>query len=195
MLACVNPYVNRCGDSVAFTPLTFGEKAAFYSSRTFSLRAILGASYAAGLAQWRGTPKEWGAGISGYGRRDAAAYGGGIVRRTAEFGFGALLREDPRSERSIRTGFIARSEDVLRSTITVRTDGGGHRIAWSRAAAAFVTGFAVNSWEPRRMHSTHHALMLSLAGFLSYGTANFTQEFTPDVRRYIFRELHIGNTR
>ena len=56
------------------------------------------------------------------------------------------------------------------------------------------TRFAVNSCEPRRMHGTHHALMRSLAGFPSYGTAAFTQEFTPDVRRYIYRELHIGST-
>ena len=187
------PAVRPISDTVSYVPLTLGQKATFYSSRTFSARAILGASYAAGIAQWRHTPREWGNGISGYARRDAAAYGGGVVRRTAEFGFGALLREDPRFERSTRDGFIPRTEDVLRSSVTVRTDDGGHRLAWSRAAAAIVTGFAVNSWEPRRMHSTHHALMLSLAGFLSYGTASFTQEFSPDVRRYVFREFHIGH--
>lgn len=179
-------------DSVPYVPLSLAQKADLYAHRTFSARAIFGASYAAGLAQWRHTPREWGSGISGYARRDAAAYGGGIVRRTAEFGFGALLREDPRSERSTRSGFLPRTADVLRNTVTVRTDDNGRRLAWSRAAASLVTGFAVNSWEPRRMHSTHHALMLSLAGFLSYGTAAFTQEFTPDVRRYFYRELHIG---
>ncbi|MFI5238941.1 MAG: hypothetical protein ACHQQP_03960, partial [Gemmatimonadales bacterium] len=181
------------GDTVRYVPLTLGQKAALYSSRTFSARAILGASYAAGLAQWRHTPKEWGTGMSGYGRRDAAAYGGLIVGRTAAFGFGALLHEDPRFFRSTHNGFVPRTKDVLRSSLTVRTDDGGSHIAWSRAAAALVTGFAVNSWEPRRMHSTHHALMLSLAGFLSYGTATFTQEFTPDVRRYVFHHLHIDH--
>lgn len=178
-------------DSLPYVPLSLEQKAELYARRTYSARALLGASYAAGLAQWRHTPQEWGNGISGYARRDAAAYGGGIVRRTAEFGFGALLHEDPRFERSTHTGFFPRTEDVLRNTATVRTDAGGRRLAWSRAAASLVTGFAVNSWEPRRMRSTHHALMLSLAGFLSYGTAAFTQEFTPDVRRYISRELHV----
>lgn len=178
-------------DSVSYVPLSLTQKADLYVHRTYSLRAILGASYAAGLAQLRHTPPEWGSGISGYARRDAAAYGGGLVRRTAEFGLVALLREDPRLERSSRNGFLPRTEDVLRNTVTVRTDANGRRLAWSRAAAALVTGFAVNSWEPRRMHSTHHALMLSLAGFLSYGSATFTQEFTPDVRRYIYRELHM----
>ena len=180
-------------DSLSAVPLTFSQKAALYSDRTFSIRSILGASYAAGLAQWRGTPKEWGAGMRGYARRDAAAYGGGIIRHTVEFGVGALLHEDPRFERSRRIGFIARTEDVLRHTALVRTDDGGHQIAWSRAAAAIATGFAVNSWEPRRMHSTHHALMLSLAGILAYGTSTFTREFTPDVTRYVQRELHRGD--
>jgi len=180
-------------DSIPYVPLSLHQKAELYIHRTYSLRAIIGASYAAGLAQWRHTPEEWGSGISGYARRDAAAYGGGIVRRTAEFGLSALLHEDPRLERSTRNGFFPRTADVLRNSVTVRTDAGGRRLAWSRAAAALATGFAVNSWVPRRMHSTHHALMLSLAGFLSYGSAAFTQEFTPDVRRYIYRELHIDD--
>lgn len=183
----------QSADSLSALPLTFGQKAALYSDRTFSIRAILGASYAAGLAQWRGTPKEWGAGMRGYARRDAAAYGGGVIRHTVEFGVGALLHEDPRFERSSRNGFIARTEDVLRHTALVRNDDGGHQIAWSRAAAAITTGFAVNSWEPRRMHSTHHALVLSLAGILAYGTGTFTREFTPDVKRYVQKELHRGD--
>jgi len=171
--------------------MTFAQKAAFYSDRTFSVRTVLGASYAAGLAQWRGTPKEWGAGISGYARRDAAAFGGGVVRHTVEFGVGALFHEDPRFERSTRNGFTARSQDALHNTLFVRTDDGSHRIAWSRAVAALATGFAVNSWEPRRLHSTHHALMLSLAGALSYATGHVTQEFTPDIKLFLLRETHL----
>lgn len=170
-------------------PLTFGEKAARYSNRTFSIRAVLGASFAAGLAQWRREPREWGDGISGYGRRDAAAYGGGIIRNTAEFGFGALLHEDPRFEPSVHDGFTTRAADVLHNTVFIRTDDGAHRVAWSRAAAAVTTGFAVNSWEPRRLHSTHHALMLSFGTLASYGTGNLMQEFTPDIKRFLFRHL------
>jgi hypothetical protein len=180
-------------DSVApMRPMTFSQKAGFYSNRTFSVRTVLGASYAAGIAQWRGTPEEWGAGISGYARRDAAAYGGGIVRHTVEFGAGALLHEDPRFERSTRNGFAFRTEDALHNTLFVRTDDGSHRIAWSRAIAALATGFAVNSWEPRRLHSPHHALMLSLAGVLSYATGNVSEEFTPDIKRFLLRNTPLG---
>lgn len=173
-------------------PMTFAQKADFYSDRTFSIRTVLGASYAAGIAQWRRTPREWGTGISGYARRDAAAYGGGVVRHTVEFGVGALLHEDPRFERSTRNGFTARTEDALHNTLFVRTDDGSHRIAWSRAAAAVVTGFAVNSWEPRRMHSPHHAFMLSLAGALSYATGHVSEEFTPDIKRFLLRNTPLG---
>lgn len=177
---------------VPWRPLTFAEKARFYSNRTFSMRTVLGASYAAGIAQWRKTPAEWGSGISGYARRDAAAYGGGVVRHTVEFGVGALLHEDPRFERSTRNGFVARTEDALHNTLFVRTDDGNRRIAWSRAAAAIATGFAVNSWEPRRMHSPHHAMMLSLAGALSYATGHVSEEFTPDVKAFLLRNSPFG---
>lgn len=170
-----------------YSPLTIGQKISLYDARTFSLRAILGASYAAGVAQWRHSPKEWGTGMSGYARRDAAAYGGGLIRHTTEFGVGALLHEDPRFEPSIRDGFTPRTEDALLHTLLIRNDDGGHRPAWSRLASAFVSGFAVNSWEPRRMHSTRHAIALSLGGLAGYATSNFVQEFTPDVKRFLFR--------
>jgi hypothetical protein len=172
---------------VPYTPLTFNQKASVYSSRTFSFRAILGASYAAGLAQWRGTPQEWGAGLSGYARRDAAAYGGGIIRHTTEFGVGALLREDPRFEASTHDGLWPRTGDALRRSVLIRTDDGGHHFAWSRVVASLATGFAVNSWEPKRLHSPHHAFMLSLVGFTSYITGSVTQEFTPDVKHFLLR--------
>jgi hypothetical protein len=179
-------------DSAVPAPMTFAQKASFYSARTFSIRTVLGASYAAGIAQWRGTPREWGAGISGYGRRDAAAYGAGVIRHTVEFGVGALFHEDPRFERSPHNGFTARTEDALHNTLFVRTDDGSHRVAWSRAVAALATGFAVNSWEPRRLHSTHHALMLSLAGALSYATGHVTEEFTPDIKQFLLRQTPRG---
>jgi hypothetical protein len=189
---CFAP-VDSTDTAAASRPLSFDGKATLYLHRTFSPRALIGASYAAGLAQWRGTPREWGAGLSGYGRRDAAAYGAGVVRHTAEFGIGALLHEDPRFEPSPHNGFRARTADVLHNTVFIRTDDGDHRFAWSRVAAAITTGFAVNSWEPRRLHSTHHALMLSAAGVASYATGNFMKEFTPDIKRFLLRKLGIDD--
>lgn len=179
--------------SSEYSPITLREKGALYTDRTFSIRTLLGTSYAAGLAQWSKSPREWGSGISGYGRRYAAAFGAGFIRHTTEFGVGALLHEDPRFEPSIHDGFAARSAEALHNTVFVRTDDGGHRLAWSRAAASLATGFAVNSWEPRRLHSTHHALMLSLAGIASYGTGNLMREFTPDVKRFLLHELRLDD--
>lgn len=172
-------------------PLTFAQKADFYIDRTFSVRTLLGASYTAAVAQWRGTPREWGAGLRGYGRRDAAAYGGGVIRHTTEFGVGALLHEDPRFEPSPHDGLGPRTADALHNTLFIRTDDGGHRLAWSRVVASVVTGFAVNSWEPRRLHSTHHAVMLSLAGLASYATGNVMHEFTPDIKRFVLHGLRM----
>lgn len=183
------PMRARPASSAALPPLTLGDKATLYSDRTFSVRAVLGASFAAGIAQWRDTPAEWGDGMRGYARRDAAAYGGGVIRNTTEFGIGALLHEDPRFERSTHDGFAARTADALHNTVFIRTDDGRHRFAWSRAAAAFATGFAVNSWEPRRLHSPRHAIMLSLGGLTSYATGNFMREFTPDIKRFLFRKM------
>ncbi len=179
-------------NAASYAPLTLGQKVSLYDDRSFSLRAIFGASYAAGIAQWRHTPKEWGTGMSGYGRRAAASYGGGLVNHTTEFGIGALLHEDPRFEPSTHNGFTARTADALDHTIFVRNDYGGHQPAWSRLTAALVTGFAVNSWEPRRLHSTHHAIALSLANLVGYATSNFTQEFTPDVKRFLLRRTRLA---
>ena len=191
---CTAPSEITASDTLApattVPPLTFDEKASLYARRTFSVRAVLGASFAAALAQWHGTPEEWGAGLKGYERRDAAAFGGGVVRNSTSFALGALLHEDPREQRSSRDGFTARTEDALHNAMYARNDDGGQQIAWSRVAASFATGFAVNSWEPRRMHSTHHAMMLSLGGLASYATGSFMREFTPDIKRFLLR--HVG---
>ena len=181
----------RCSSCVGIRPLALGEKADLYVDQTLSIKALLGASYAAGIAQWRHTPREWGSGIGGYGRRAAAAYGGSLTRHTTEFAVGSLLHEDPRFEPSARNGFVLRTEDALYHAAMVRNDDGGRQLAMSRIAASLATGLAVNSWEPRKLRSTHHAFMLSLAGVASYATGTVMREFTPDVKRYLFARLHI----
>ena len=182
-----------CITPASYAPITLREKETLYYDRTFSVRTLLGTGYAAGFAQWKKTPQEWGSGLSGYERRYAAAFGAGFIRHTTEFGVGALLHEDPRFEPSTHNGFAARTADALHNTVFVRTDDGGHQLAWSRVAASVATGFAVNSWEPRRLHSTHHAVMLSLAGVAAYATGNVMHEFTPDIKRFLFHKLHIGD--
>ena len=181
----------RCSDCIAVPPLTLGQKADLYVDRTLSIKALLGASYAAGIAQWRHTPREWGSGISGYGRRAAAAYGGSLTRHTTEFAVGALLHEDPRFEPSARSGFLPRTEDALYHAAMIRNDDGDRQLAVSRIAASVATGFAVNSWEPRRLRSTHHAAILTLTGLASYATGSVVREFSPDVKRFLFAKLHI----
>ena len=174
----------------SMSPLSFREKSTLYADQTLSVRALLGASYAAGIAQWRHTPREWGSGMSGYERRAAAAYGGSLTRHSTEFAVGSLLHEDPRFEPSSRNGIFARTQDALYHAAMIRNDYGGRQLAVSRIAASVATGFAVNSWEPRRLHSTHHAFMLSLAGIASYATGSVVREFTPDVKRYLADRLH-----
>jgi hypothetical protein len=170
-------------------PLSRSQKVAFYVDRTYSPRVFLRAGFGAGVAQWRHAPKEWGSGLPGYERRYAAILGAAVVRNTMEFGVGTLLHEDQRYERSVHDGFGPRTVDVIHNTIFIRTDEGGHELAWSRGAAAIVTGVAVNSWQPSRLRGTSHALLLILGGFVSYGTGNFTSEFGPDVRKYVRRHL------
>ncbi len=100
-----------------------------------------------------------------------------------------VLHEDPRYERSNRSGFGPRLDDVVHNTLFIRTDDGGHRLAISRFIGAVTTGFVTTSWEPRRLRNSRHALTLSLAGLASYFTADFTEEFEPDVRQYVREHL------
>jgi hypothetical protein len=154
---------------------------------TFGIRGLLGSALGAGIAQWAGTPKEWGGGAEGYGLRYGSSFGNAVSRQVFAFGLDSVLHEDSRYFPSNETGFGRRLKNVMKQVLIAKRDDGTATFAYSRVISAFGAGQLVSAWQPRSNNSVGDGLergALSLAGDFGYFAA---QEFFPFTRNSVFR--------
>src|SRR6266404_6858007 len=79
-----------------FMPMTRSERLSKYLVGMVDAQSVIRAAFSAGIAQARGTPKEWGGGGEAYGKRIANSYGQHVIRGTLQYGISAALHEDNR---------------------------------------------------------------------------------------------------
>ena len=100
----------------------------------------------AGVAQVRKTPRKYGGGVSGFGKRLGAGFATNAVETTVEHGIAARLHEDLNYHRSTKHGVAPRLAHALTSTVVTRNTKTGKRtpaagrIAGHAAAGAFTEG-------------------------------------------------------
>src|ERR1051325_10282892 len=66
---------------------------------------------AAGIAQWKDHPEEWGQGMKGYGKRYASSLGQNAIQQTVTYGLDEAFGLDTDFQKSKRDGFGARATD------------------------------------------------------------------------------------
>ena len=74
----------------------------------------------AGVAQLRKTPRKYGGGASGFGKRLGAGFATNAVKATVEHGVAARLHEDLHYHRSTKHGVAPRLAHALTSTVVAR---------------------------------------------------------------------------
>lgn len=106
---------------------------------------------AAGIAQWRDAPEEWGQGMKGYGRRYASGLGQNAIHQTVTYGLDEAMGLDTGFEKSKREGFGARFKDALLQNVTSRKRNGDRVVSVPRFAGIY-TGAIVarETWFPER---------------------------------------------
>jgi len=166
---------------LVYVPMTQAERARRYAKSLFSLEAIGRAAAGAGLQQWTNTPREWGQGAEGYGRRFANSFGENVVRQTITYGMSSALDEDNRYFASERTGFGSRTTYAVESTFLARRSDGTRRLSYSRITGLVATAFISRAWQPPSERGVGHA-----AGSLgtTVGTEigfNIAREFLPSL--------------
>jgi len=166
---------------LVYVPLTQSERARRYAKSLFSVEAIGRAAAGAGLQQWTNTPREWGQGAEGYGRRFASAFGENVVRQTITYGLSSALDEDNRYFQSERSGFGSRTMYAVESTFLARRSDGTRKVSWSRITGLVATAFISRAWQPPSERGPSHA-----AGSLAtnVGTEigfNVVREFLPSL--------------
>ena len=110
---------------------------------TFGKMAIAETTARAGIAQLRGTPKQWGGGASGFGKRLGASFATHAVKTTVEHAVAAPLHEDLHYHRSTDPRFGPRLGHALTSTVVTHNTRSGKktpavgRLSGNAAAGAF----------------------------------------------------------
>src|ERR1043165_2146843 len=75
-----------------------------YVRETFGKRALAGVGGRTGINHARNSPKEWGQGAAGFGKRLASGMGTLVVKNSIQFGVAAVRHEDLRYYPSNKTG-------------------------------------------------------------------------------------------
>lgn len=164
-----------------YVPLTEHERLYRYLKTLASPEAVLRSAAGAGIDQALDTPKEWGQGGLGYGRRLGSAFAEHLVRETLMFGSSSVLHEDNHYVRSGETGFGARLKYALESSLLARHDDGSRQLSISRIGSTLGASFIWRIWQPPSTNSVGDAM--ENFGISMGVTAGFDvmREFMPDL--------------
>jgi hypothetical protein len=170
-------------DPQVMDPIGWQGKLRFHAVSAYGPTALVGALAYDGFLQEIDSPREWGQGGLGYGKRvgSTLAYAG--VRNLLGFGLDSTLHQDPRYYRSDQRGVWRRSKHAFRETIFTHKDSGGETLATWRFGSAYGAAFISNEWYPDRLNTV--ALGFS-QGSIQLGfdlLSNLGSEFLPDIKR------------
>jgi hypothetical protein len=167
-----------------FAPMTHGERFGNYVIRIVGPQAFITTVAAAGISQAENTPKEWGGGAEGYGKRIGNDYAQQFIRGTLEYGVSAALHEDNRYFVSGQTGFFRRTKYAVVSTLLARHDNGDQSFSFSRIGSAAGATFISRAWQPRSTNSAGDGAVsfgISMGSDIGF---NVFREFWPGLRRH-----------
>jgi hypothetical protein len=168
-------------------PMTRSERFRNYLIRVAGPQPFITAAAAAGISQAEDTPKEWGGGAEGYGKRIGDAYAQQFIRGTLEYGLSAALHEDNRYFVSSQTGFFRRTRSAVLSTLLARHDSGNQSFSFSRIGSAAGAAFISRAWQPRSITSAGDGAVsfgISIGSDMGF---NVLREFWPGLRHH-FRQ-------
>jgi hypothetical protein len=164
------------------------DKLSYHLKQSVGPLALAGGAAYAAILQEADTPREWGLGGSGYGKRYASTIACSGIHGALAFGLDSTLHEDPRYYRAANGGILRRAGHALRGTILTHTDKGTETLSLWRLGSAYGAAYLSNQWYPDRLNT----VKLGFAeGSLQIGfdlASNLAAEFWPDIKRKIRRK-------
>jgi hypothetical protein len=187
----VNPVTGQTtAYSSNYTPLTLDERLKLYYKQSFwSVGAYFGPLFAAlALDQAEGSPKQWGGGFRGYGRRVASRVASGdIVQNGIQFPAAYLLKEDVRYIASSQHGFGRRLEHAVLYSVLTYNPQGQPTLNVSNIGGYYGAAAISTLWLPGHQKVVSYTLSNGSESLLLSVPVNMLQEFWPEVRRDVFR--------
>src|SRR5215813_12271680 len=120
-----------------------------YKKETFGKGALIGVGVRAGINHVRNSPKQFGGGPAGFGKRLASGMGTHVVKNSIQFAMAAARHEDLHYYRSNQKGFGPRMRHALVSTVVTRkTTTWKKTVAAGRISGAMGSGLISQAWAP-----------------------------------------------
>jgi hypothetical protein len=148
-----------------------------YVKSTVGPERLLRTAASAGISQWNDSPKEWGQGAKGYGKRFASHLSQNAINQTVTYGLDSALKLDTGFQRSKREGFFPRLKDALAQNVTSRNKSGGRVVSVPRFAGVYSGAIlATETWYPDR-YSYKDGLRIGTVTLLTGFGINVLREF------------------
>ncbi len=155
-----------------------------YGKKHIVKRAVVGSTISAGIGQTLNHPREWGRGVSGFGKRMGSSLATFGVKTGVESGVGKMLHEEVHYQRSEQPGFGPHLKSALANTFTVGHRGSNKRyVAAGRLSGDFGAGMVSRLWQPARLRTVSSGLS---TGGIMLGTefgVNMAREYLPRRKR------------
>lgn len=148
---------------------------------TFGKQAVTGVAAGASVAQLRHSPRGFGGGAAGFGKRLGSGFATHAVKTTVEHAVAAPLHESLHYERSTKKGFGPRLGHALKSTVITRnTRTGKHTPAVGRIAGHAAAGAVSQAWLSAASGASTAGI-----GLAAEAGANVAREFWPRHHRQL----------
>ena len=142
-------------------------------------------AWSAALDHRKGSPSAWGSGADAYGKRMAARAGLVLAQTGVQHGTAALMRVDPRGDRSrcACTHPMKRTAHALGRTFVTRDQRGRARPNIPLVAGAAGGAAIARAWYPRNEGPGRDAARFAAMSVVGQAGTNVLQEFSPELKR------------
>jgi hypothetical protein len=147
----------------------------------------LGEAASAGVSQWMNSPREWGQGGAGFGRRFANNVAYNVVRNSITYGLSYPTHEDTRYFSSGKTTTKARIVHALLSPVTARKPDGSDAFSYSNTAGIVGANLIALSWAPGSWRTPGSVVQGMAWSYGGTAALNVVREFVPDLIRHFRR--------
>jgi len=186
----VNPITGMAvAPQANYTPLTPNERWKLYIKMTFVSAGPYFSPLVNALAldQANGTPRQWGGGFPGFGRRLASRAGNAVLQGTFQAPLAAILHEDvryiPTSQRSIPRRAL---HAVIYSFLTYN-DKGHPTLNVANLTAFYASTAVTTTWIPGIGNAARYTFVNASQQIALSFPLNVVQEFWPEIQSHLFR--------
>jgi hypothetical protein len=142
---------------------------------TVGKRALAGVGAGAAIGQARNSPRKYGGGAAGFGKRVGAGFASHAVGTTVEHGVAAKLHEDLHYHRSNKHGVGPRLGYALKSTVVTHNT----RTGKARPATGRIAGHAASGAFTQGVLAAGSGASTAGVGLAANAGANVAREFAP----------------